>query len=273
MTTCILTPGLSSARSHGEPRAVAVETGAAALLDAVGSALDAAAAVLVVVPTWSQAAVRDFRVVAATLSTPRLAAVSLAAPPLALAVLADQLAWLGAQLSEPGVVHGCAPALVRALLGAAWTSDVSKLAEPAPRLGQHLRSLLPGAAFLVGVLPSRLVVVADEEAAAAAGWDQQVAQVVLSGPDPGRAWLRAQVTEHLRAQVVIELPPSALTQTFYRSDKACEVAGSIADLRLLAAQAAAAAAPRCAWCGQVRVTPACAFCGALAQRDLAVALG
>ena len=52
-------------------------------------------------------------------------------------------------------------ALVRSLLAncwsGAWTGSVARLAHPAPGLGQHLRSLLPGEGFLVRNQPSPAV--------------------------------------------------------------------------------------------------------------------
>jgi hypothetical protein len=270
MVTTVVAPGLGPLYSTGTA-AVTTAAAPAAIVEAAERAFDAGgAAVLLVESARLPEVERACALASAALGGAHVARLRVDLPPLAASLLAEQLGWLGTVLPDPGRVFACASRLAAGLLAAAWTREVAKLEHPTPTLGQHLRSLVPGAAFLATVHPEPGVFAAASGVLRTAGWHQQVPMtVLLSGDDDGRAWLRSVELPGLQVAHVLDVEPSPLAKSYYGTDRVCEIVGTGTDLQKLVRDAADARVRPCRWCGVELAGGPCPFCGS----RLAAAVG
>ena len=108
------------------------------LIDRMAHALRGHGAVLVVYPSWeAEAARRVISLARGVLLTDRIAGMPLDLPPLALSLVADQLAFVS-QYVRPGVLASMAPRLAGEVFAGAWVNSVANLDHIAIGLGAHL---------------------------------------------------------------------------------------------------------------------------------------
>lgn len=261
VATAILAPGLVGL-TLGGPAPATPTMDAAAVAEAAETHLHAGNdAVVILEPTWQPGLARSCAMAVAAVGSPRVARLRVDLPPLAASLLAGQLAWLGQTLPTPGTLFACAGHLVDSLLVAAWTRDVANLERPAPSVGQHLRSLIPGAAFWVTIRPSPGMHQVQPGVLHAAGWRSGGTTVLMiSGDDDHRRILRSTEITSVGAEHIVELSPPALTDAYFGTNKVCEIVGTSVDLQTLAGRAARTPTWACRWCGLYVVAGRCPFC-------------
>lgn len=144
--------GQAAGAPAGPPRGDTLE----AFLDLVGQRLGRGDVVVAVYPAWwSDPARRYIRFARSALETESIVGVASDLPPLALSLVADQLAYL-APYVPAGVLVGLASRLAQDTLAGAWLGSVARLEHVSASLGHHLRSYLPGG-FMVTASPEQAV--------------------------------------------------------------------------------------------------------------------
>jgi hypothetical protein len=248
---------------HGfDPAAEGADPGG--LVELVAEELAAHGTVLALHPTWDGGAGHHLvRMVRSALATSRLVPVATALPPLATAVLGAQLAAVAPHLRGPGPLLGGAGLLGSRLAVGAWTSSVSRLEQPGPSLGQHLRSWWPRSRFLVTVQPDpRVDPIRRRRPFDAAGWalpPPSLAVLATHGGDAG--WLHEVVLPAIGAERVVETGPSPLGRRWWGAPRLAEVVGCGADPAATAAELAAAfPCIACGWCGEPVAAASCPLC-------------
>ena len=137
-----------SAPTNFNPVAVIPAGDPVALADAVGRG---GSHVVVAAPAALRSELSVMTSVAAG-RWPEIRIARLVSPHAPLAIL-SALALARQVTEEPALGYGLARASLQRSWSGAWLSSLAKLAEPAPTMSQHLRSLLPGAGFLVRQAP------------------------------------------------------------------------------------------------------------------------
>jgi hypothetical protein len=162
--------------------------------------------------------------------------------------------------------------LVRQLLArswsGAWSHSVAKLAEPSPRLSQHLRSLLPGSGFLIRQSPLPAVLSQPRtDDVPSAGIDRVL--LVQDGAVPPPLAKRLSGAAGVSAVRQVALP--GRWRSVYGTDRTGQLA-------LLPADAHALIEPadqRCPSCLLIQSTAVCPYCRVLnqsAERTAPIAL-
>jgi len=248
-------PSLSLER----PRAVVTGATADELAWAVGRALGEGCAVILVEPAWHQAVRSVCSVALSMLGAPPVARVPVDMPPLAALLLAEQLSWLTEVLPQPAAALVAVEKLTSGLLAAAWMRDVTKLSRPSPTVRQHLRSLMPGASYLVSLRPHPGV--SPAQPSSLARWGAHPIPVVFgAGSEDGRAWLQNVGMAALPNSQLLDVAAGALAKDYYGTDEVYEIATSKADLENLVEELNQFRLTPCAWCGIFTAAGRCAFC-------------
>ncbi len=242
----------------------------AAIVDTVEGPLRDGATVLAIVPTWDlEPHLAALQVARSALDSTRLVVHRTDLPPLAAAALAHTAAELTSrELVPDGVLASVMPTLERHVVGAAWLGSVARLREPAPRLGLHARSYLPGASFgaVVDEDP-RVVPLRRKEAATlplpmprvAGGWRVWVAW----GEGGDAEVVRRSITQFAPGAPTDRVELSAISRSWWGTDKLVELALAPADPAALAADLTAGLDPTtCRWCDERIATDVCPFCRA-----------
>ncbi|MFC7732197.1 hypothetical protein [Actinomadura keratinilytica] len=119
--------------------------GLLAFVDQVTHLLSRSGAVVAVYPAAEQPAIgRILRMARGLLRTDRIAGVPLELPPLALSLIADQLAFVARYVS-PGIVASIATPLTQRIVAGAWVNSVTKLERVKTGIGKHVTSTCPAA--------------------------------------------------------------------------------------------------------------------------------
>lgn len=242
------------------------------VMDVVGPPLRRGATVVAIVPAWGlEPTLTHLHVARSGLDTTRLVIHRTTLPPLAAGAFALTVAELtGRQQVADGVLVSRLDALERHVVGAAWLGSVARLRDPAPGLGQHVRSYLPGTAFgaVVDDQP-RVVALRRDQAAVlqlpapriAGGWRITIAE----GQDADTELVRRTVTQHGPDTPTERADLTAVNVDWWGTSKLVEFALVPADLAALAAALVRGVdtAP-CPWCEELVATDPCPFCGARA---------
>ena len=185
-------------------------------------------------------------------------------PPLAVAVLAEQLAVLLAVHADDGRTLAALPALAADLDALAWLGSVGGLEHLSTGVGQHLRSWLPGAAFLARAsAPASVVTTTDETVPALLrsrpGRGVAVARA-LKGDDD---WVRRVALPAMDPESVVEAEPAGEAADpgarWWGTARCVEVVGHARDP--VAAVADVLPDHTCTWCGQPGSADVCPLCG------------
>jgi hypothetical protein len=208
-------------------------------------------------------AARDIDVVAVTSTL----------PPLALAVLAEQLALLVAAYEDDGETLTALPVLSADLDVLAWLGSVGGLAHLPTAVSQHLRSWLPGTAFVARASGEPVVVPASDEAVAALlAFRPGRGAAVCTSPNGDGEWAHQVALPRLAAEVVVEVDSPIRSgrserdsgapdpgKRWWGTSRCVEVVGYALDP--LAAVADVAPSRSCTWCGQPGSADVCPICG------------
>lgn len=243
------------------------------IIDVVGPALEQGATVVALVPTWDlEPTLTHLHMARSALESTRLVIHRTSLPPLAAGVFSFTLAeFARRELLPAGVLVSCLRALERHVVGAAWLGSVARLRDPAPRLGQHARSYLPGTAFgavvdddpRVRMLRRKDAPTLDLPAPRIpGGWRVTVAE----GQEVDAETVRRSVTQHAAGASTEHVDLSPISIDWWGTSKLAELALAPADLDALAsALVVGVTAERCAWCAELIATDPCPFCGARAD--------
>ncbi|GAA0273610.1 hypothetical protein GCM10009527_082540 [Actinomadura nitritigenes] len=228
----------------------------------IGSTLAERPAVLALYPTWRpDAAARLLRFARASLGTRRLAIVPLDLPPLALSLVADQLAFL-APYVEPGTLATVAPRLAGLLVAGARVNSVTRLEHVRTGFGDHLASYLPGSEFLVTAAPRQGVRRAGPDTAPEAGDAPRPPVVVLAAEHGGDGgWVRDRLGPALGAVSVSMVADQPLGAEYWRAKRYVEFVAFSGDSGVLQAMLRQVVCEPCPWCGTAVGSPVCPFCG------------
>jgi hypothetical protein len=206
----------------------------------------------------------------------RIAYVQTELSPLAASALVRLAASVAPEAPSAALLADAVPALEHELLVAAVLPSVLRLRRPKPPFGARLRSLLPGARFLVspepepvvaslrrGGVPTLLDDARDEVAVVAAGRVRG-----LQGP----AELLAEVFGGAQIDEV-DAPPGLAGR--WRVTQAIEAVAYPIDAAALARRVLGLQAAPCPWCGEPHAALPCALCGhdrnrALTRQEIAV---
>ncbi|MBW8484948.1 hypothetical protein [Actinomadura parmotrematis] len=236
--------------------------GAPTFLDLVAAELDTRAAVLVLYPSWRPAeAGRLVALARAARLTDRVAALPLALPPLALSLVADQLAF-AAPYVQAGVLASLAVRLVGSVYAGAWVNSVTHLEHVPTGLGAHVSSFLPRSGFSVCAAPEggvhRITDARPVQAIAARPPAPVRLIVAPSGGDV--EWVRRELFPAVGASSAVEVPAQPLGTEFWGTKRYAEFVAFSAHAQALHSTLRAMAYRRCTWCGEAADLPACPFC-------------
>lgn len=200
----------------------------------------------------------------------RIACCQTSLSPLAAGVLVGLAASASLHAPSAALLADALPALERELLVAAVLPRVLRLRNPKPPLGARLRSLLPGARFLVSPEPEPIVAPVhwrhrppilleptDEVAVIYAGRVRGVGspQQLLAEAFGGAP------TEEVKA------PPGLAGR--WRVAQAIEAVAYPTDAEAMARRVLALPATTCPWCGEPHAALPCALCGHDRDREIA----
>ncbi|MDI5970052.1 hypothetical protein POF50_011990 [Streptomyces sp. SL13] len=245
-------------------------------LETAWSALQAVGHLVVVVPAALSAAHRGrLRAVRSLLESDRMALVDIDLPPLATALLVEQLRRISPYDLGPGVIASAARLLAHYLHAGAVLGSVAKLDRVDVGLGTHLKSLLPGARFAVQAAPAAsLTQLADDTRlpgpdyatglawAAPAGHSGRghAAGHPPAGPGLGEEWVKDRLAADWKCQYVRQVPLPEGSARWWGTAKVVEFAAYIADVGVLYQLVGSAHRAPCRWCGLELVGDRCAFC-------------
>ncbi|HEX2315823.1 MAG TPA: hypothetical protein VHJ17_18910, partial [Thermomonospora sp.] len=264
MTAILVAADVPSSGVIREVRAGRLDPGSlTAFLDRLVPALREHRAVLVLYPAWRpDPAERLVRLARGVLRTDRVAAVPLDVPPLALSLIADQLAYMARHVS-PGVLTGLARRLAAEVVAGAWVNSVARLEHVETGLGPHLSSFLPGSSFMV-LAGERADVhrITDRDPVARLGSMPPAPVVVLaSAGDADGAWLHTAFKPAVAAASVTMVAAQPLSPDFWGTRKYVEFVAFSGHPGALSRAARLSTGRPCGWCGATTALPTCAFCG------------
>ena len=190
--------------------------------------------------------------------------------PLAASVLVGLAASAAEHAPSAALLADALPALEQELLVAAVLPRVLRLRNPKPPLRARLRSLLPGARFLVSPEPEPIV--------APVHWRHKP-PILLEDPGEEVAVVHAGRVRGVGAPVLlaeafggaeiveVKAPPGLTGR--WRAGQALEAVAYPTDAEAMARRVLAIPATTCPWCGEPHAALPCALCGHDRDREMA----
>lgn len=221
--------------------------------------------VALVPPEPDQPARRRMHVLRAALESDRVAIVPVDLPPLAEALLAEQLRQLAATGLGPGVLAGAARLLSHYLHAGALLGSVGRLDRVPVPVGAQLKSLVPGRNFAVFAHPKPRVAAVDgdpESIPPGPGYLTQLAFASGSGGSPAPAWVTGPLARAWRSQRVRQVALPSDSARWWGTGRLVEFAAHIADVGVLYQLVTSVRRDRCSWCGLDVIGEKCLFCAA-----------
>jgi hypothetical protein len=184
-----------------------------------------------------------------------------ALPPLALSLVADQLAALSEELA-PGVLAGLAPKLAESVVAGAWVGSVAKFEHVPTGRRATVRSFLPGAGFLVTLEPVVGVhrITAAEPVVSWPSRPLDPVWLVSAQQNGDTAWLEQHLIPSLAAQPAGLLPPQPMSPGFWGTDKYTEFVAWSGHPQAIQVLTDTLNCRTCDWCGELAALPVCSFC-------------
>lgn len=227
-------------------------------------------AVLLVYPAWCAGEARRLlATVRVSLGTDRVAGIPLSLPPLAISLVADQLAHMGPYL-WPGALAGLAHHLARTMVTGAWVSSVARLEQIQTGIADHLASYLPNSGFMVLAAPPTGVhrITAREPLAPLEYRPEAPVLMVMADEGGDLDWLRSRLAPAVGAGSMVTVTPQPLGQTYWGTKKYLEYVALCAHPQALERAARAMRLRDCEWCGEPIAARLCPFCS-MVQPELA----
>ncbi len=225
--------------------------------------------VVALYPAWQSAdAERAVNFARGAMRTDHIAGIGVDLSPLALSLVADQLAYLAPYL-PPGMVAALCDELPRHLLAGAWLRTVSGLSTIPTSMRQHMGSYAPSVSFLAYCAPTHQVgrMRASDVSRTLPFRPVQPVQLLCSTPDPG---ITGVFDDHLPQAIqpvaTRTLPAQPLGPLYWGTAKYVEFVALSAHPQALAYAASSLRAASCSWCGEPMSARTCPFCSATAAR-------
>ncbi len=238
--------------------------------DIVRERLNRSPAVLVLYPSWQSGqnggAARAIGLARTALATPHLVGVASDLPPLALSLVADQLAYL-APYVPPGVLTTLASQLAAETLSGAWVRSVAGLEHVSPSLSQHLTSYLPGG-FMVTVTPTATVhrITGKSPMGVLPFRPTEPVQMLTANADGDSEWLQKHLLPILHPVLTRNYSPQPLGNSYWSDKKYIEFVAFSGHPQALAQAANSLRVRLCRWCDQPVTATKCPFCGMMLER-------
>ncbi|GAA2003008.1 hypothetical protein GCM10009799_32670 [Nocardiopsis rhodophaea] len=222
--------------------------------------------VIALYPAWrAETAERTIHFARGALRTDHIAAVSLDLSPLAVSLLADQLAYLAPYLSA-GVTAAMASELPKHMLAGAWLRSVGSLATLPTSVSQHLGSYVPGVAFMAYCAPEQRVIQVRHGADLAENiphHPREPVQLLYTVPESLRTtFLDDQLLPALNPDRSLPLPPQQLAAEYWGTPAHIEFVAFSAHPRALSDSLTELVSTLCTWCRERITTRVCPFCHA-----------
>lgn len=219
---------------------------------------------LVIYPSWvADSVLQRLSTVRSALDTANLAFHPCALPPTRGAVLVSMAAAAAPLLGSAGILHASLPLLERQLIGLTWLTRLSALEDPAPSVGQHLLSLLPGTAFVATTWPQPAVRrLRKGDAGVKLPRLKEAAGVVFTDAGGDREWLRERIVAQVPDAALVELDPTELGPAYWGGHRHLEAVLHPVDLAATVHRAQSALQRTlCRWCRAEIAATLCPFCG------------
>nr|WP_236574715.1 hypothetical protein [Nocardiopsis sp. FR26] len=228
---------------------------------------DAGRKVVALYPAWrSSDAERAVNFARGALRTDHIAGIGVDLSPLALSLVADQLAYLAPYL-PPGMVAALSDELPRHLLAGAWLRSVSGLSTIPTSMRQHMGSYAPSVSFLAYCAPTRQVgrMRPSDVARSLPFRPVQPVQLLCSTPDPAITGpFDDNLPQAIQPVAARTLPAQPLGPEYWGTAKYVEFVALSAHPQALAYAASSLRSSPCSWCGEPVSAPRCPFCAATA---------
>ncbi|MCP9966974.1 hypothetical protein LUX57_19135 [Actinomadura madurae] len=236
--------------------------GPPAFIDQMAHAIRQRGTVLVLYPAWKKTgAQRLVRLARSAMLTDRIAGLALDVPPLALSLIADQLAF-ASSYARPGVLASLAQRLCENVQAGAWVNSVARMEHIKTGLGAHVSSYLPGAGFAVSTTPHAAV----HRISSAKPVVEQMFRpadpvLMLYGDVNGDLdWLQNRLRPTLGAASVTAVAPQPLSAEYWGTKKYTEFVAFSGHPQALQSLLAGSLYAPCGWCGEPTALPECPFC-------------
>ena len=204
---------------------------------------------------------RRMHTLRAALDADRVAIVPVDLPPLAGALLVEQLRQLANTDLGPGVLAGAARLLSHYLYSGALLGSVAKLDRIDVPVGAHLKSLVPGRLFAALAHPEPYLGVADVTAMPSGpSFLTQLAVATGHGVDPG--WVKGALAQAWRTQFTRDVPLPPDSASWWGTGRLVEFVAYIADVGVLYQVVTSVRRDTCGWCGLEVIGDQCLFCSA-----------
>ena len=221
--------------------------------------------VIALYPAWqADDAQRAVNFARGALRTDRIAGISVDLSPLALSLIADQLAYLAPYL-PPGMIAALSRELPKHLLAGAWLRTVSNLSTLPTSMRQHVGSYAPSVSFLAFCAPRAQVgrLRPDELASRLPFRPVQPVQLLYSTPDPAiTRTFDDNLPRVIQPVATRRLPAQPLGGTYWGTGKYVEFVALSAHPQALAYAAGSIKTSTCTWCGEPMAARPCPFCSA-----------
>ena len=244
-------------------RAVDSRADIPAFIDLVAHGVQERSAVLVLCPAWqSPEAFKAVRLARSALDSDRIAFLPLDLPPLALSLVADQVAF-AAPYVQPGVLAGLADRLAREVCAGAWVNSVARLEHIETAFSLHIKSYLPGGGgFAVTAAPVRNVHRINSEQPLPELGQRPADPVIMlvSHADGDLDWVRGGLAPALAVTSLTVVGPQPLSPRFWGAKKYAEFVAFSGHPQAMQATLARVHHRPCRWCGEATALAQCSFC-------------
>jgi hypothetical protein len=234
------------------------------VIEALESGIEAGGRVVAILPQWlDDEAMMRFDMARAMLDTERVAVHRTALPPLAATVLASLASACGPCLPSAGLLASLLDDFEAELHVVTWLGSVAGLANPSPRLGQHIGSLVPGSAFGVSSWPEPAVHrVHAGHPSVPLPTVTRPSRLVVAPRSGDVRWLTETVNRALGGLPVVQVEPTLAGPKWWGTSKLVEGVVYPIDCETLAAELMAEVEPwACRWCSELIARSPCPFCG------------
>jgi len=227
--------------------------------EATGELLEREKTVVCVYPTWQGGRAKHVvNLTRSLLSTERVVAVPSNLPPLALSLMVDLLAHVANHV-PPGLVIAMVDRLATMLAAGAWLRSVTKFQHATIPFSFHMRSYLPGAAFVASIAPEPQVSKATSPNAIP--WrPPEPVQVIVTPTDGDETWVRGQLSAVMRPTVVRALQPLPVMHEYWGAKQLVEFVAFSTHPNALTNAVRSVRYRPCSWCNELVTSDPCPFC-------------
>lgn len=219
-------------------------------------------AVIVIVGGWlSDEVLRSVRTVRSLLDSHRVVVHVTPLPPLAASVATALIAALAPRAASAGTLAGAIEPVEDLLYVLASSASVARLPHPEVSMLQHVRSLVPGTAFGIGLAPEQFVVALNDPSVPLEPPEHKLELLAAVAGDRDLGWFTDVVSPALGGAGVRVIEPTIHGAKWWGSSRLVEAVGVPVSLDWLEHAVLRWRTQRCQWCGQQIFEPPCPICG------------